>query len=118
MALGTYKVPSPFKDEDKWFRYFTKKQLLFVGLAAIAAIMLTVFFSKIHMPAIGVGIGAVLVIGIGALVFVTIPQDKYLIGGGYKLEEIALRVVIKHFPKNKRLYIKNYDDSEPLEVNK
>ena len=35
-STGVFRVPREFKDEDKWFRYFTKKQALVLILVLLA----------------------------------------------------------------------------------
>ncbi len=31
-AIGVFRIPREFKDEDKWFRYFNKKQAIILVL--------------------------------------------------------------------------------------
>lgn len=107
MALGTYKIPRPFKDEDKWFK-LTKKQWLFVGIGLSIAYLAFRVFTMIHLQVLAYVV-AVLSIGVCFMIGTfKMPGDKYIIGGGTKLDVLAKRVIIKRFKKYKVLYIKNY----------
>ena len=107
--LGRYKIPREFKDEDKWFKFFTKKQLFYLvifGGLAVGAVWLT---SNIHLTLLGILL-AIFLIAIGIVVpRVNMPLDKYLWGGGVPIEKLAVRVLLKQLPKNKVVYISNVD---------
>lgn len=47
-ASGVFRVPREFKDEDKWFRYFNKKQALVLVLTLLADYQLLVAASRIR----------------------------------------------------------------------
>lgn len=108
MALGTYKIPDEFKDEDKYFRFFTKKQLLALIIAVVIGVTLLVFFSKLGLTPVGLVFMLLIVLSIGVCVMIPIPEDRYLIGGGEKIYVIVLRILLKRLPKNRVIYIKNY----------
>ena len=111
--LGRYKVPREFKDEDKWFKIFTKKQLLFfIGAVAICAGVLFVA-NLIHLQFVGAVI-SVLVLAIGVILpRANMPDDKYLIGGGMPLDTLFVRVVAKIILKDKKsIYILNSEKEE------
>lgn len=110
--LGSYQIPKEFKDEDKWFRYFTKKQLIFVGGAGFASVVITSFFKGLGMIKVGISISEVILLLTIAIAFIKIPTDKYMIGGGYHIMQILLRLVIKRLPKNRVLYVKNYGEEK------
>lgn len=107
MALGTYKIPRPFKDEDKWFG-LTKKQWLFIGIGVGIACLAFKIFTVIHMEILAY-IVAVIAIGVCFIIGTfKMPDDKYIIGGGTKLDVLAKRLLVKSLKKYKVLYIKNY----------
>ncbi len=111
MAAGTYKIPKPFKDEDKWFK-LTKKQILYLtagGLLAVGAIRI---FSMLGIAIIGWVVGISILLFSILLSSVAMPLDKYIIGGGISLEILAVRVITKRFPGRRNLYIKNYEKQE------
>lgn len=108
--LGSYQIPKPFKDEDKWFKYFTKKQLIVVGAALGVSVLIMSFFAGIHLFGVGLAIAEVILILSITASFIRIPNDKYLIGGGYHIAQILFRMIVKKLPMNKVLYVKNYEE--------
>jgi hypothetical protein len=110
--LGSYQIPKEFKDEDKWFRYFTKKQLIFVGGAIFLSVVITSFFSGLGLIKVGISISEVILLLTIAVAFIRIPTDRYLIGGGYHIMQILMRLVIKRLKQNRILYVKNYSEEK------
>ena len=112
MAYGTYRVPREFKDEDKWFRFFTKSQLFIVGIGVgICAILFFVFsLIGLFIPAL---ILSVIVLTIsGLLAFLPMPNNKYMYGGGYPIYVIVKRLVNKLFISKKIVYTKFESEDE------
>lgn len=110
MARGTYQVPRPLEDQDKWFRFFTKKQLAYVGAALLLDVFIYTLFAKMHLSFIGIClcVGNLLIAGV--LGYISIPTDKYLMGGGERAEVIVFRIINRKFnKKNHIIYVKNYD---------
>lgn len=106
--IGRYKIPRPFKDEDIWFRFFTKKQLMYLLIFGGTGVLL-LFVSAIAKMAIIGGILFVVFLALGIIIpRFNMPDDKYLWGGGMPLETIFLRLVLKKISK-KALYIKYHN---------
>ena len=110
--LGSYQIPKEFKDEDKWFRFFTKKQLIVVGAALAACVVIVSFFYGIGMLKVGLAIAEIIMVLAVAVVFIRIPTDRYLIGGGYHIAQIVGRLIIKRLPGHKIIYVKNYEEGQ------
>lgn len=110
MALGSYKVPTPFKDEDKWLRFFTKRALCYLAVAVFLGVTQFLFFKTLHLTVIGMAIFILLIMAAIALGFGTMMSDWYLFGGGERLDVLCVRMLNKHRKKNRRLYIKNYNE--------
>ena len=108
--LGSYQIPKELKDEDKWFKYFTKKQLIVVGSALGISALILSFFAGVHMLPVGICISEVILLLSVTATFIRIPTDKYLIGGGYHIAVILWRFICRKLPKNKVLYVKNYEE--------
>ena len=111
MAYGTYRVPREFKDEDRWFRFFTKTQLLIMGIGVgICAIFFLIFsIFGLFIPAL---ILSVIVLSLaGLLAFLPMPDNKYMFGGGYPVYVIALRLFNKKIIAKKIIYTK-FEESE------
>lgn len=111
-SLGNYQIPKEFKDEDKWFRFFTKFQLALFGIAVGISIVILLITSAIHLLPLGVILTEILVGAALVFGFIKLPQDRYMIGGGYPLRTIAIRLLTKNFRKNKKIYVKNYDEAK------
>ena len=108
--LGRYRIPKEFKDEDKWFRFFTKRQLIYAIVAlAFDAIALMLSYS-FNVLLVGIILSEIVSIVMMAFAFITIPTEQYMYGGGYLLSTIVLRVIIRRRKKNRILYVKNYDN--------
>jgi len=103
--LGRYKIPRPFKDEDIWFRFFTKKQLMYLLVFGGIGLLLLMLSAVAKMVVIG-GILFVVFLVLGIVIpRFNMPDDKYLWGGGMPLETIFIRWIFKKISK-KSLYIK------------
>lgn len=109
MALGTYKIPDALKDEDKWFRFFTKTQCCAILCALVTGLMMLVFFSKFHLVPVGLALLVIDVCSVGVATMIRIPDEHYLMGSGEYIGTIVLRVVKKRTKRNRVIYIKNYD---------
>lgn len=108
--LGSYKTPAPFKDEDKWFRFFTKRALVYVLVALFIGGIQILFFQKLHLTLIGMTIFVLLLACAIVLGFGKMPPEKYLFGGGERFEALVIRLFIKRRKKNRCLYLKNYGE--------
>lgn len=107
--LGDYAVMHELKDEDKWLKYFTKKQLLYYGVAILIGIGEILLLYKISLVVVGVELLIINLI-VAFLIQQKMPQDKYLWGGGTLIQELLLRVIKKNLPGKRNLYTKFYDD--------
>ena len=109
---GKYRIPKEFKDEDIWFKWFTKKQLFYFTIAALLACGSIILFTKIHLTLIGTTLAILfLIIGFAVPRF-DMPADKYLLGGGIPLEVIITRILVKFFLEKKKLYITDFNIEE------
>lgn len=116
--IGRYKIPRPFKDEDIWFRFFTKKQLLVIGTAALISLQPVILAFK-HSNNIllffALVFGIILIAAASIIVKFDMPADKYLWGGGTSLETLLMRIIRKRLKSNKILYVKFYQNPERKE---
>lgn len=113
MVNSTHPVMSELKDEDKWLKYFTVKQLIYYGVAIALGIGVTVILHRLfHAEAVGFVV-IIVNVALAVILQLKIPDsgDKYIIGGGMPLQMILLRVIKKSLPKNRVIYVKNYDAS-------
>lgn len=112
--LGKYKVPKPIRDEDKWFKYFTKVQLLSILGAVVVGLAIIRFTYRIHMVFLGIIVALLIVIATALATMGTIPEEKYLFGGGCPVWQIGFRILNRKFiPSNKVIYtFAQEDESE------
>lgn len=110
-ATGVFRVPREFKDEDKWFRYFNKKQAVVLVLTLLADYRMLVAASEhgLVLPAL---VAAVLLTLVAAgIVMVQLPADvMFLTGGGITLDQWLFRVILR---KSRRvIYTKHSCEKE------
>lgn len=108
MASGVYKIPKPFKDEDLWFKFFTKTQLLALAIALLVGAVPLIALSKIGLFPLGLIFFLLIVGGTAACFMFDMPEDKYLFGGGEKIAIIVFRILRKKI-FGRFVYVKNYD---------
>lgn len=107
MALGKARIPDEFKDEDKWLRFFSKRQVIVTVAFLVVGIILSIIFFQIGIPFIGLSI-IVLFTFVGfAIVTFKVPDSKYLFCGGSYLYVLLARIIRKRLPWNRKLYVKN-----------
>lgn len=119
MALGEYRPPNQIaNDEDKYFK-LTKTQLIYVGIGLMIGFLLFSFFNLFPFAFFRIlGLVCCLVCAIagGFIGGFTIPNSKYLRGGGLRMDQYLKRMAIKRFGKKKKvLYTRNINrDREKL----
>ncbi len=108
---GVYQIPREFKDEDKWFRYFTKKQavaMFFCGLADYKLIQLTA--AQNILPA-GLLLSCLLTGSVAGSIMLVLPLDGFfLAGGGLTIAEWLFRKFYRR--RNRCLYTRNMDEGD------
>ena len=105
---GKYRIPREFQDEDKWFRFFTKQQLIYLAAALAIDFVLIVVTLSLHILGVGIALSVITIIVTMFLAFFVMPPDKYLMGGGYRITVLILRMFYRRLPKNRVLYVKGY----------
>lgn len=109
MGYGDHNVPSPLRDEDRWYK-LTKRQWAILLPAALVALGIGFLMYKIHLLPVGIAIGVLLVVGAGFVAFMELPDDKFMYGTGVKLEILLFRIIYRKLPGNKKIYTKNLDN--------
>ncbi len=110
--LGTYQIPKEFRDEDKWFKFFNRKQLAITGGGILLCVPPSFIFHQLGYLQIGLAIDEIIILAALLLAFLPLPTERFLVGGGFMLNQIVLRLIIKNLPKNKKLYVKNYEEED------
>ncbi len=108
MANLREEVPAEFADDERWYKYFTKKTLVVLMVAVFFTYLLMMLFGLIHLQAVGLIIGGL----IGGLVFVAynikLPNTDVLHGGGSTLDVLIARILARR--KNGRIMVR-YQES-------
>ena len=109
---SSYPIPSEFTDEDKWFKFFTKKSLVALMVSGIIAygIIWAARFLGILIP--GILVGALLVIIVTGSTMLPYPETEYMRGGGLTLDVLLARRIIRKV--NACLYVKGYSADEEV----
>ncbi len=105
--LGVFPIPGEFKSEDKWFRYFDRKQALVLVICGIVdyRMVMGAAAKGLLVPALI----AVLFLTITAMgiVMIRLPVDAlFLSGGGLTIDELLLRFLYRKL--HREIYTKNY----------
>lgn len=111
-SLGNYRIMKPLKDEDRWFKFFTKKQLVFVIIGGVLSAIIASFFRSLGLTVVGIVLVEIIMVCVMVMAFLKLPYDKYLIGGGRQAYEIVWRLIVKRMPSSRVIYTKNYEDME------
>lgn len=106
--LGVFQIPGEFKSEDKWFRYFNRKQAIVLVICGIIdyRVVMSASSKGLLVPALIAMILFTLII-MGA-VMIRLPVDvMFLTGGGLTMDEMLVRLLYRRI--NRCIYTKNYD---------
>ena len=110
--VGRYRTPKEIKDEDIWFKWFTKKQFVYMGISCAVAVFIFMLLQKLRLTLFGAMIAVILVFAGFTIPRFDMPADKYLIGGGMPLEQIIKRILIKNFLQKKNIYVTDHKEME------
>lgn len=105
-----HEIPSEFTDEDRWFKYFTKKTLAFIMVGCVITCLLFKLCSFFGGAIIGVVLGLVITVALGAVSMIPVPENQFLRGGGLTYDVIIIRRFIRR--KNKVVYVKGYENEK------
>ncbi len=110
-GYGVYQIPREFKDEDKWFKYFTKKQAIIVLFCGIMDYQIVNLSAANNLLIAGILVSCLLTIVLVGGVMLVLPLDNFfLTGGGLTIMEWLFRYLYRR--KNSCLYTKNMTDGE------
>lgn len=101
-----HDVPSEFKDEEKWLRFFPKRS--FVILIVMFAFTL-ILYNICNLFKFGIGgliIGGILTVAMVASSMIPISSTEYMSGGGLTLDKWLYRRIMHKM--NKCVYIKHF----------
>ena len=97
------ETPHQLKDEDRWFKYFSKKQLIIVLPTVLIIIFVMYAAIKFDHPVSGVVFSALIALVIIGPIMFPMPQDMYLFGGGRPIFKFILCKIISGVKRSKRI---------------
>lgn len=103
------EVPHQMKDEDLWFRFFTKSQLVILVPIIVILFLITRFFLSKGLLLIGIVIDVIVGLIAGIVVMVEVPEEQYLYGTGNPLYKPLLATFMRKFNVCRKLYTKFFD---------
>ena len=116
--MAGYKIPKPMQQESRWFRFFTPKQVFTVLTPIVVTVI--VLFTMVVNEASYISIFLVSLIMISIvficviLSFFSMPSDKYLWGGGTRVNVLVRRLIRRRLKGCRVLWVKNYGDFKPI----
>lgn len=106
-----FEIPLEFKDEDKWFKFFNKSNLLVLACCegVVGMGFKTMQFFGLHGQIPYLVVGEVVTAILTALTMIPISESMYLKGGGQTVATILIKKTYRKM--NKVLYVKGYGKS-------
>lgn len=105
--FGKYPLPKELKNEDRWAKFFTLKQIVCLAAALVVSFGIVSLFMSIGLTWIGIVIAAIIMSVVGVLVMVKIPEHMYLYGSGKYVYTMLLVWFIRRGKNNRVIYTKN-----------
>lgn len=117
MALGEYRPPNQINSDEDKYGYgritFTKVQILYAIIGLFAGLLIFIVLNLtglIIFRILGVVIIVAGVLGGVAIGGLTIPNSKYLKGGGLRIDKYLIRKLKKKFLRSQHVvYTSNID---------
>lgn len=109
------EVPREFSDDERWYRYFTRKSIMVLLCMGVLSLIIIKFCSLIGVQIVGIYLALVLTTVAMVAVMLPIPEGDVLHGSGCTCDVILLRMYIRK--KKARLYLKGFQESEGGEGN-
>lgn len=116
MPIGKYKIPRELQDEDKWFKFFTKRQLAILIVALFIDFWVVALFYKLHIVVVGVVLAILIFVFALAIIYFKMPRSRHTHGGGLGLDTIAMRILKRKRSKNKIVFTGCIEYEEPDKI--
>lgn len=105
--LGVFPIPGEFKSEDKWFRYFDRKQALVLVICGIMDYRAVMAAAAKGMLVPALILMLFLTLAAMGIVMIRLPVDAlFLSGGGLTIDTLIFRVLYRKL--HREIYTKNY----------
>lgn len=112
--IGVFPIPGELTSEDKWFRYFNRKQAATIVICGIIdyRVILSANENDLLLPAIIIML--IFTMTVMGIVLIRLPVDAlFLAGGGLTVDQLIFRLLYRL--RNRALYTKcSLDEEECL----
>ena len=99
--LGVFPIPGEFKSEDRWFRYFNRKQATVLVLCGILDYRVIMFANLKGMLVPAITLMLMFTMTMMGIVMVRLPVDVlFLNGGGITIDQLLFRYCTARFTGN------------------
>jgi len=115
MAFGTFKTFGQIKDEDKYFRFFTKRNIAWTFVGGLIGFGAFSLLNAIGFSMAGAVTGITICVFFAGMSFVQVPVERYLSGGGLFLTTVVFRWLQRKVGSGKVIYNKFYDTDDEKE---
>lgn len=106
MADLREEVPREFADDERWYRFFTRKSILVLLIMGVISLLIVKFFMWMGIHMVGIYIALALLGIVMLLVMLPVPEGDILHGSGCTCDIILLRLLIHR--KKAKIYMKGY----------
>lgn len=109
--IGVFPIPGELTSEDKWFRYFNRKQAAIIVICGIIdyRVILSANGNGLLLPAIIIML--IFTMTVMGIVLIRLPVDAlFLAGGGLTVDQLIFRLLYRL--RNRALYTKCSVDEE------
>jgi len=115
MAHLREKVPVDFSDDERWYKYFTKKSLLTAAIGIGILVLMTSVFSKIGSALFGVIMGIFVGGGFFACTVIKYPGQDSLNDTGETIDVVIYRRITRMLKG--RIFV-NFHDNDDVAAGK
>lgn len=105
MADLREEVPREFSDDERWYRFFSRKSILVLLIMGVMDLAIVKFFAFIHLQTPGIFVAIILTVVVMAAVMLPIPEGDVLHGSGSTCDVILFRLYVRR--KNSKIYVRN-----------
>lgn len=116
MAHLREKVPAEFSDDERWYKYFTKKSLLALILSCGIAAGIIVLFTKVNLTLVGVVLGVALGAALFSVTILKPVKTDVLSATGATMDVVGIRVLARRLKG--RVFVKMNDNTNDFEIKK
>ena len=113
--LGVFQIPGEFKSEDRWLRYFNRKQAIVLVLCGVVDYKAIIRGSNNGLLIPVIIIMLLITLLVMGSVMIRLPVDvMFLNGGGITIDELLFRIMYRKL--HREICVKNYEETSEEEI--